>query len=130
MKFKIKVAKVNDKENFWFEEYEEHTDNPEQWGIDIIEYFNFSLRTGEVKRVFLDVIVLDKDSIAKHNWTKTNICTIMKGTLFYDTKKCSRCGVTGKSYGFGESVILDSKYKAKIYQRCDTSKRHLEKRNK
>ena len=32
MKFKLKLCKINDKENFWFEEYDENIDDPETWG--------------------------------------------------------------------------------------------------
>ena len=127
MKFKLKLCKVNDEENTWFEEYDEDTIDPEQWGKDIIEYFNDDLRPGEVARKLLEVIVLDKDSVEKHTWSKTNLVTIMKGSMPYDTQKCSLCGITGKRYGLSDTVKLDNKYKAKIYQRCDTSKEHLDK---
>ncbi len=128
MKFKLKVCKVNDEKNTWFEEYDEDTSDAEQWGKDIIEYFNSDLRPNETARKLLEVIVLDKDSIEKHDWDKTNLVTIIKGNgIPYDTQKCQRCGITGKRYGLSETVKIDPKYKAKVYLRCDTSKKHLEK---
>ena len=128
MKFKLKLCKVNDEENTWFEEYDEDTNDVEQWGKDTIEYFNSTSRPNECARKLLEVIVLDKDSIEKHSWKKTNLVTIIKGSMPYDTQKCQRCGITGKRYGLSETTKLDAKYKAFVYKRCDTAQKHLEKR--
>lgn len=43
--------------------------------------------------------------------------------------RCSACKVTGRRYGLGQNgVALDRKFRAKVYERCDTAQEHLEKR--
>jgi hypothetical protein len=128
MKIKLKICDVDSPENNWNEEYDVECKNAEEYGTELINSFNDTLRPGEKPRKLLEVTVIDNKSVEHHEWYKTNITTIVKkGGMCYDTQKCSKCGITGKRYGLSEMVKRDAKYKAKIYQRCDTSKKHLEK---
>lgn len=53
-----------------------------------------------------------------HDWDKTNLVTINKNGLMYDTYKCSICGIKGKRYGIGE-IRRDKRYKADKYKNCE-----------
>ena len=131
MKIKLKICCVNDEQNSWIEEYDVDCLDAKEYGENLIEGFNDMLRPGEKLRKLLEVIVVNKESIEYHDWHKTNLVTIIKNGMCYDTQRCSRCLITGKRYGLSGAVKRDTKYKAKVYQRCDTAKRQLEKlRNK
>ena len=134
MKFRIRTKKVGTSDDTaWWETYEKDTQDPTQWGKDIIDYFNSTLHPGESARVFIEAEIIDEETgDPEHSWNKTNSVTIVKGSTNYDTVKCSRCGVTGKRYGLGRGTInFDRKFKPKVYERCDTAQAHLEKkRNK
>jgi len=122
MLFKMKCAKENDEENFWFEEYDKDTKNPEELGKSYIECFNNTLRPGEKRRVFLGVEIIDANAAKDHNWVKrTGGMSVMFRGEIVDLVYCSRCGITGKRYGLSH-IRKDSKYSQKVYERCDTSK--------
>ena len=42
-----------------------------------------------------------------HKWEKTNLVTLKKGRLFYDTHKCTECGITAKRFGVNDSLDND-----------------------
>lgn len=128
MKIQLKVGYLDNPENNWFEEYDVTCEDAKKYAEGLIEVFNYTLRPGEKARKLLEVTVIDYESIEKHDWRKTNLITIMNGPICYDKQKCTRCGITGKRYGLSGDVIQDSKYKAKVYIRCDTSKKHIERK--
>ncbi len=127
MKLKLKIGYLDNPDNNWVEDYDVDVENPQSYAEEMIASFNATLRPGEKERILLEVIVADKESIEKHAWYKINLTTIvLAGGINYDKQKCSRCGVTGKRYGLSKYVKIDAKYKAKVYQRCDTAQKHLE----
>jgi hypothetical protein len=67
MKFKILVKEAaNTSREPWWEEYDKETNDPHQWGIDIVEWFNSTLRKGEKRRKFIraETIVDNPERIA------------------------------------------------------------------
>jgi len=127
MRFKITVAHKDNLGNFWDEEYDKNIDDPKKWAEETIENFNNTLYPGEKARVLLDVIIEDPNTRKEHEWEKTNIVTIIKRGQLYDIYRCVKCGITAKRYGLGD-IKIDSKFKAKVYQRCDTSYAHRKKK--
>lgn len=107
------------------ETYEKITDNPEKWSRDIIDWYNSTRRPGERKREFVRCEVAGEVPPAEHKWMKATAMTQMdnriRGGLAFDKMKCERCGITGKRYGLHSHVRIDSKFRLKVYQRCDTS---------
>jgi hypothetical protein len=60
--------------------------------------------------VLLRVEVKPNNKLLKHVWEKTNLVTVMKGRVSYDTYQCERCGMTGKRFGLGrDNITPDSK---------------------
>ena len=45
----------------------------------------------------------------------------------YDGMYCVRCGITGKRFGLGSHIKIDSKYKKKAFLKCNTAKEELDK---
>ncbi|MCT4544610.1 MAG: hypothetical protein N4A63_13800 [Vallitalea sp.] len=126
IKMEIEIIKTGSK----FEEtYEiENNLNPNEYAENLITNFNHTLRPGESPRKLLGVIVLDNSDVKhKHDWRKTNLATITRGGMSYDKMICTRCGVTGKRYGFSSVVKRDSKYKAKIYDTCEDATKQMKK---
>lgn len=104
----------------WEEEYDCPSE-PYEWAKGLVDNFNATLRHGESMRELVGVEVLSENSkpVRDHKWGKTNLITIVRGSKVYDTMECVHCGITGKRYGVG-SVLRDSKYKAKKYEKCNT----------
>jgi len=123
MKFRILVSNGD---RCWPEDYDKRVDDPYEWAKRTIKRFNDTCVEGEKSRRLLCIRVLDEESFAEHTWEKTNLFTIMPEC--YDTCKCKICGITGRRYGLSGSVVFDKKYKAKVYNRCDTSVKHLLRR--
>lgn len=122
MKFKLEYRERDNPKNVQWEEYEEPIDDAQKWAVETIKRFNETLRPGESARDLIQVVVLDADSNEKHSWGKTNLTTIIDRLGNYDTMKCAKCGITGKRFGLGRGgVKIDSKYRAKKFQRCDTA---------
>ena len=42
-----------------------------------------------------------------HKWEKTNLVTLKKGRLNFDTHKCTKCGITAKRFGVNDSLDND-----------------------
>lgn len=136
MKFKLIVADADRPEYAWRETEDRDlgSETPEEYGRRIIDRFNSTLREGEKPRVFLGVEIIDVNSFKEHNFRKTNMTTIigthvLKGKV-YDTVKCERCGITGKRFGLSDTIKYDAAFRAKVYDRCDTSIAHLEIRKR
>lgn len=120
---RIRVVKTG---NEWNEEYTAKTDNPEQWGRDIVAFFNRTLRPGESPREFVGLIgdVVEVPP-PEHAWFKTTAMTQNHATKIpFDRMQCERCGITGKRFGIGRPVTRDSVWRAKVYAQCDTTIAH------
>lgn len=131
MKFVMTVRDKKTKQT-WDEDYEKDVSTNEEaeaCAQGIIDFWNSTLRPGDNKRELVKV-VCDETTAGdqRHDWTKTNLVTIIKSGRSWDECKCVMCGVTGKRYGLGPDVQLDRKFKAKVYQYCNTAQEHLEKR--
>lgn len=105
----------------WAERYQVATPDPEQYAKDLIKWFNSTLRPHESKRRVVRVEVHGDVVPPDHKWTKKTIMTQMFRQRPYDPMYCERCGVTGKRYGLNSHVKRDSKYRAKLFARCDTT---------
>lgn len=122
MKFRILVRVSSGAE--WWEEYDEETDNPDQWGKDIVKFFNSTLREGERPRTFIRAEVIDtakSEGIVQqsHDWVKDirGMSVYFRGHVV-DIMYCNKCGITGKRYGLSSRVRRDSKYRSKKYEYC------------
>jgi len=125
MKFRVKVS---DGTSDWWETYDLATDDPDQWAKEIMDSFNATLRPGERSRIVEEIEVLDKDSVERHTWEKVSLVTERNRHGEHDRMKCKYCSITGKRYGIGGGITVDSQYKSKVYQRCDTAQAHMIKR--
>jgi len=125
MKFRVKVS---DGTTDWWETFDLATDDPNLWAQETIAYFNTTLKPGEKSRMVAEVEVLDKDSVERHEWEKASLVTEMNRHGDHDRMKCKNCSITAKRYGIGGGITVDSQYKSKIYQRCDTAQAHMIKR--
>jgi len=54
-----------------------------------------------------------------HDFQKKNLVTISDRTGHYDLYKCSKCGIEGKRFGFGDMLILTKDYSEKIIKNCN-----------
>lgn len=104
------------------ETYEKETDDPERYSRELLDWFNSTLRAHEKPREFVRCVVEGEVPAAEHRWTKLTAMT-QSGRYgsTYDRMQCSRCGITGKRYGIQPHVKIDSKFKLKTFQRCDTA---------
>jgi hypothetical protein len=126
MKFRIKVKYQGDDDNkFWWEPEERDVKDPEEWGKNIINLFNETLREGERPRTFLGTEIIDATSVKDHTWRKTNLVTIIKSGRLYDTYQCEKCKITAKRFGLSPGFTRDPDSQAKVYNRCDTAIKHL-----
>lgn len=126
MKFKIKVS---DDISVWEEELEKNITNPRKYAEDMIKMFNNTLRPGEKPRTLLDVEILgDPENEELHNWQKrTDGMSVNFRGYTVDIMYCEKCHVTGKRFGMTTRVILDSKYRKKVFRKCNTSIEYLKK---
>lgn len=121
MKISMKVKKVNH-DYVWEEIYDiDNSKDPQEYAESLVNNFNSTLREGEAARELIGVEIVDSDSEPKlnHKWEKTNLVTLMNRNGSYDAMKCLCCGITGKRYGIGGSVLRDVQYKAKKYDYCN-----------
>lgn len=124
MKFVLICADADNPSRTWEEPYNrpdcETLDEAKQWAEDTVAEFNRTLRPYEKTRILLNVIEKDNDSVASHEWHKTNLVTIVKGRQTYDEMICLRCNILGRRYGIGfGGVERIGKYKAAKYASCD-----------
>lgn len=132
VKVELLVRHRGTDETGWVEDYQRPEDEDhEAWGRWLIDRFNSTLRPGERPRELMSAKSAGKATGTQHNWEKTNLMTRMGFGSTFDEMKCRVCGVTGRRYGVGEGgVQLDSEYRAKAYQFCDTAAALIEKRRK
>lgn len=120
MKFKIHVE--NSKGDWW-ESYDKNVTDPQQWAENTIAAFNATLRPGEKPRTLLGVEVENASNDNLHDWVKrTDGMSVPFRRRLVDLMFCSKCGITGKRFGIGSSVKIDSKYRKKAYLQCHTAK--------
>jgi len=81
---------------------------------EIIQEFNNTLLPNERARKLIDYEILEGEN-KPHTWRKTNLVTILRSGMQYDTYRCKECGATGKRFGLGGNIVLDKKYKKQIY---------------
>lgn len=124
--FTIYVRHKGSQQAAWAERYQKETDNPKKWGMDIIAFFNSTCEPGERKREFVSIMIHGEVPPIEHNWSKTSLMTQTHGNAVFDKMACELCGITGKRFRLNQSVKRDSKYRAKVYARCDTAVKYLE----
>jgi len=125
MKFRVKVSEGGDP---WWETFDLATDDPKAWAEETLDRFNDTRRSGDKFRVLHEVEILDVDSVERHTWKKLSLVTEVNRHGHHDRMQCENCSITGKRYGIGGGVTVDSRYKSKVYQRCDTALKHMIKR--
>lgn len=93
----------------------------ERWARDVIAYWNSTLRPQDSARVLVAVRVEETADVEpvklEHDWHKTNLVTVESRGQYFDRMECTRCGITGKRYGFSY-IKRDAAFKAKKYERC------------
>ena len=126
MKFKIKCAHTVEPDETWGEDYDKDILDAEEWAKETVAGFNQTLRPGERERMLLAVEVLDSDNAKFHEWIKrTDGMSISFRGRIADLVYCAKCGITGKRFGLSSTVFIDSKYRKKVFRRCDTAKEYL-----
>ena len=126
MKFRIKVKRLDDGHEWW-ESYEEDTPDPQKWAEEIVAWFNSALKPNESGRKLLCVeVVGDCKNVELLAWEKD-----IKGMSVYfrgscvDIMYCKRCGITGKKFGLSGNIKIDSKFKKKVFRKCNTAREAL-----
>lgn len=136
MQFKMHV-KPNNRNDSWWEDYDkpEAVDqvSAEREAQKIIDFFNSTLRPYESPRTLLAVVLIETNGAASksfkaHEWEKTNLVTVHERGRYFDRLVCPKCGVTAKRFGV-TSIVIDPKYKAKVYRDCDTAREWLQSVN-
>jgi hypothetical protein len=104
------------------------TDDAETWYRGLLDYWNSTLRPGDKRRTFVSCVFESADVVAKvaHDWQKTNLTTIARQGRYYDTARCSQCGITGKRFGVSD-VTRDPAFKANGYATCNGASVLLER---
>lgn len=120
MKISYTVAKTTDPEDSWVETLEcAFTKEPLKAVAEVIDFFNRTLRPGEVPRVLVNVLEVEKTLLPNvHHWEKQNLITIIKGGRNYDVVKCRACGATAKRFGLGYHIEIDRKFSGFKFNPC------------
>jgi hypothetical protein len=104
------------------ETYEVDTDDPEKYCRELLVWFNSTLRPHERQRDFVRCEAVVEVPPSEHKWRKKTAMTQQRANSRpYDCMECERCGIMGKRYGLNSFVKIDSKYRLKVYKRCDTA---------
>lgn len=82
-----------------------------------LEYFNSTLRTGELPRVFTGRVELLGEGTKQHRWRKLNSVTQMDHHGMFDRMECERCGAKARRYGL-MSLKRTKPYDGKKYEHC------------
>ena len=122
MKFNVICRKLGST-NEWTETYNKNITDPQDWAKKTMSNFNGNLRPHEQAREIVRVEILEDNNDSFHSWDKltTGQSVLFRGDIV-DLMRCSKCGVTGKRFGLNERIKLDSKFKGKAFERCDTAK--------
>ena len=127
MKFIVTVRHKSGGES-WEEPYDKSginsLEDAKEWSFATVDNFNATLRPHERARKVVSVRLADNSVSDEHDFHKTCLVTVNDPRLgLYDRMACRVCGVTGKRFGLGRNgVKIDSKYKAKKFQKCSTAK--------
>jgi hypothetical protein len=116
------TATIKDDLAEWDETYTVMADSIEDAEAAVqvfVDRFNETLRPNEKPRSLLQIKVVKDNQNTPHQWYKTNLITIDGRDGFYDTYRCKECGVTGRRYGFSETIKRDRGFRAKKYAHCD-----------
>ncbi len=124
MKFRMNVKNIGESDSSarW-ENYEKAIDDPQKWADNCIESFNRTLRPNEKPREVIAVEVLgDELNEELHSWEKyTSGMSVQFRGRCTDMMYCSKCGITGKKFSLSSTIKIDSKYRKKAFQKCNTS---------
>lgn len=134
MKFRLEV-RYRDGEHTWWEDYEDdHIKTVEDawtWADKTLAAYNAWAIEQDPPRDPREVValeVVDADAQKEHLWERaawTQTRNMGGGHMqTFDALQCGRCGITAKRMLPRMNVVLDSKWRAKCYQRCDTSQAH------
>lgn len=88
----------------------------EAWGRKTLDAFNSSLRPHEKPRAFIRCALHGKSDV--HDWTKTSLVTQHTAQGTFDRMQCTACKITGKRFGLGGGVTIDSKYRKYKLKPC------------
>ena len=125
MRYRFKIE--DERKEPWHEEFDVPPHfTPERFIEQTLVNFNSTLRPGERERSMVSFELVGVNE--KHDWEKQNLVTETHEGSFFDRYKCTRCNITGKRHGIAGTLIVDFKFKAKVYQQCDTSIAHQKKR--
>ena len=108
--------------NVWPETYDERDvktlEAAEEWAKKCIEFYNSTLRPGGNPRELISVSI-NGESVG-HDWEKdaTKMSAHNSQSGSYDGFYCKLCGITGKRFGIGGTVVIDSKFRKKVFQTC------------
>ena len=136
MRFRLIVTDERGEE--WTEDEDRadinNMDDATAWAVEIMQRFNDTLRPHERARTLVRVEPLpdgEGETGATHDWEKTNLVTVMhKYFGSHDTMKCKNCGITGKRFGLGPQVAIDSDFKAAGFLDCARAYTLMERRRK
>ena len=122
MKINITVGYKNDDGGQqWTEDYDipnvKNISDANIYADRLIQGFNDTLRPREKARKVVAVEIVGESGPQNHDWTKTNLVTIMNGRDFYDTLLCERCFITAKRFGL-DRIVVDRQFRAKKFQKC------------
>jgi hypothetical protein len=114
---------VRGRNSSWLEKYSdpEVTDLDTAWraGLAMVNRFNDTLQPGQHLRTLRGVhFIGNSEGPLPHEWRKVNLITEVKGGQMFDRYECTRCGVTGKRFGFGWPLRLDRCHARRLY--CTT----------
>jgi hypothetical protein len=124
MKFKMLVRETKTGREWW-ENYDKDVSDVEEFCKHAVEeIWNGNLRPHEKKREFIKCEIIENSNDKFHKWFKltSGMSVEFRGQIV-DLVKCSVCGITGKRYGLDDKVKIDSKYRKKAFQNCDTSQK-------
>lgn len=111
MKSGFKILVETETEGSWWEEYpDKKVDSlTEATTIaqDVIDWFNQTLRPGELPRHLVRVELFGDETRREHSWVKTSLMTKSDGLRLWDEMKCSHCGLTGRRQTLGGGVRPD-----------------------
>lgn len=127
MKFKMRVKRIDGQHGDWWETYDKPGTDAKKMALEIIDFYNSTLRPGETAREIIEVVALDQlEDSSTHQWEKWGIVTVVsKATAAHDTYKCKVCGITGKRFGLSSTIKIDSKFRAKLFLDCRRAKQKL-----
>lgn len=110
---------ANDKES-WTEDFQmPDAENPFTWVNNLVQEFNDTLRPGERVRKLIRVRTkLPNGYPVPHEWEKASIVTEEANGRTFDRYRCKICGITGKRFGLGGTIVKDKRYNKEKHRMC------------